>query len=74
MCAQYLEYKPGIGANHDWDVVLANRWFADYFMTAARRNSHTWDPALTAQYAVASYAPNVQGDPMFGYAGYVFTF
>lgn len=73
-CLQYLEWKEGIGANHDWDVIVANRWFADYFLMAARRNNHSWDPALTPAYSVYSYTPNAQGDPMDAYQGYVFDF
>lgn len=54
--------------------MLASRYIADYFVASARRNNHTWDDALTADYSVYSYAPHAQGDPMWGYQGYIFTF
>ena len=69
-----FEFRPNIGANHEFDVVLASRYLADFFVAAARRNNHTWDPELTAAYAVAAYSPSNEGDPMTGYQGYVFSF
>ena len=50
-----FEWVNNIGINHAPDVVLANRYLADFFVEQARHSTHVFNPSLSV-YSIYSYA------------------
>ena len=70
-----FEWRPNIGINHAFDVIVANRYLADFFVNDARRNGHVFARgAGLEQYSMYGYTTVAEGDVMDGYQAYIFSF
>jgi hypothetical protein len=71
----WRRWKANIGLNHSPDSIEAMQYIANFFVTDARRNNHTFaDRTLATTYSMYNFQTYYEGDILDGYQAYLFDF